>query len=72
MQGTQHVAQSTHMPNAPTMPPGPADEAAIEHGRAIAAEGDDRSAAFWAIVRRVAGIVAHPLPERAPRRVVTP
>jgi hypothetical protein len=48
------------MPNTPstheadtraTMPPGPADDAALERGRELA---NDRSAAFWATVERVA------------------
>jgi hypothetical protein len=52
-----------HMPNAPkphtndtaaTMPPGPADAAALEHGRRLVSTGTDRSAAFWAAVERLA------------------
>lgn len=57
------VPYSDHMLNEPaprtadalpTMPPGPADAAALEHGRELASTGTDRSAAWWAAVERVA------------------
>ena len=47
----------THTPDSmPTLPPGPADAAALEHGRQLAASGTDRSAAWWATVERVARV----------------
>ena len=42
------------MPDAKTMPPGPADDAALEHGRQLVREGRERSAGFWAMVERTA------------------
>jgi len=42
------------MQDAATLPPGPADAAALEYGRRLVREGRDRSAAFWAEVERAA------------------
>ncbi len=41
----------------PTLPPGPADAAALEHCRRLVADGTDRSAAFWAETERAARVV---------------
>jgi hypothetical protein len=46
---TQGMKQAREM--APTLPPGPADEAALEHAKKLASEGDG-SAAFFAIAER--------------------
>lgn len=63
MHARNAVPYSNHMPNTPkphtndtavTMPPGPGDAAALEHGRSLVATGTDRSAAFWAEVERAA------------------
>lgn len=49
------------MNTAPTRPPGPADEAALEFARRVA---PDRSIAFWAEVERLASLAGIPFKDR--------
>jgi predicted metalloprotease with PDZ domain len=56
------------MPDAKTMPPGPADAAALDYARELVAVGADRTADFWAALERRHAEATHPVPAKAPRR----